>query len=144
MKKFFGRTVALALTCNAAMPVSSTEPDRGSWFFVAGTKKLSAFIDVNSVKRVDDYAVVHKLFNYKIVQFSEEGVPYLSTRSLTFFDCDTRQSSMFKLTLYPELWAGGEVVKEMDLKIPWLDVPSGSVVEGIMESACDGVEVKTV
>jgi hypothetical protein len=144
LKITLSRTAAAALALLTIMPVAQSEPAQASWYFTGGSKKLSAYIDINSVKRVDDYAVVHELLNYEVEQFSEEGVPYLSALALTFFDCVKRQSSMFKLSLYTELWAKGKMLKEIDLKIPWMEPPVGSVVEGIMESVCEGVGIKGV
>ena len=144
LKTTLSRTAAAALALLTIMPVAQSEPAQASWYFTGGSKKLSAYIDVNSVKRVDDYAVVHELLNYEVEQFSEEGVPYLSALALTFFDCEKRQSSMFKLSLYAELWAKGEAIKEIALNIPWMEPPVGSVVEGIIGTVCEGAEVKSV
>jgi hypothetical protein len=126
------------------MSVAKSEPAQASWHFTGESKKLSAFIDINSAKRVDDYAVATELLNYKVEQFSEAGVPYLSALAFTFFDCTKRQSSMFKLSLYAEPWAKGELIKEIDLKTAWMEVPVGSVVEGIIESVCEGTGIKGV
>lgn len=144
MKKIFSLAASATLALLTILPVAKAEPVQPSWYFTGGSKKLSAFIDINSVKRVDGYAVATELLNFEVEQFSEEGAPYLSALAFTFFDCEKRQSSMFKLSLYPELWAKGEAIKEIDLKIPWTEPPNGSVVEGIIETVCEGVEVKGV
>ena len=144
LKTTLSRTATAALALLTILPVAKSESVQPSWYFTGGSKKLSAFIDLHSLKRVDDYAIASELLNFEVEQFSEEGVPYLSALALTFFDCVKRQSSMFKLSLYTELWAKGKMLKEIDLKIPWMEPPVGSVVEGIMESVCEGVGIKGV
>ena len=103
LKTTLSRTATAALALLTILPVAKSESVQPSWYFTGGSKKLSAFIDLHSLKRVDDYAIASELLNFEVEQFSEEGAPYLSALALTFFDCVKRQSSMFKLSLFTEL-----------------------------------------
>jgi V8-like Glu-specific endopeptidase len=103
------------------------------------------FIDVTILKGPQDNLEVTILRNFT-EQKNSKNQGYKSEINKLVMNCDARKYQLVEVAYYPEEFAGGSAIESHNFKAlganTWLDIPIGTHMENIRNTACTAAEKK--
>jgi hypothetical protein len=114
------------------------------WVESENTSNFSAYVDKNTTKREQEFAIVRVLKNYVKPKTVNDVQKYRSQITNILYDCEKKIFNLLTTQLYELPWAKGTLIKSYDLKKQnsqqgWSPVKLGSIEEAFMELGCDGL-----
>jgi hypothetical protein len=99
--------IALVLGLCVALPAAAAE-----WVLVAGNDTVQVFVDKSSIALRGQYFQAWSMEDYLSPQTTRDGgKPYLSTKVLAHYDCQSRRRMMLHLVDYAQSQGAGSVVE---------------------------------
>ena len=125
-----GVAIGLSLAMFVALPVSA------EWKQVAeGTEGAVHFVDFGTFRR--DGSIVRF---WQLTNFSKPkkafGRDVFSFRARIEFDCKQERERLISISLFPEFFANGELIKSEDTGTNWSDIPPDTVSSTVFQSVC--------
>lgn len=98
----------------------------------------TVYVDPATIRKAGNKVKMWELFDYKTMQaqVSNRGLPYMSSKSRSEYDCKEEQSRTLASSYHGENMGGGGVIYTDDEPGKWRPVSPESINEALWELAC--------
>ena len=129
MKKLI-LTILLTITSTSAM---------AEWTYLTSSNSEDIYIDKSDIREKGNMVKMWDMTDYKSrqIQTDKDGASFLSTRSLTEYDCLEVKFTTLNITFFSGNLGEGEIVFNHQYDKKWADIPPDTIVKRLWKTACN-------
>lgn len=122
-------------TLLCALCVLSVSNAYADWQLVKETRDYILYVDLDAAEKNGDLIKIASSQDFHKMQNLAEHA-YLSSKSLTEFDCKKVLMRQMAFSIFPENMANGGALLSDDLPKDWTPIAKGTAAEFVWQKAC--------
>jgi hypothetical protein len=109
------------------------------WTYLTSSNSEDYYIDKSDIRKKGTRVKMWDMTDYKSAQtqINTDGASFLSSKSLTEYDCLEVKFTTLNITLFSGNLGKGEPVFNQQYDIKWTDIPPDTIVKRLWKTACN-------
>ena len=110
----------------------------GDWTKIGFSDESTIFIDVQTIKKKNEFITVSELMNFPLGAISDDQIyKFKSSKTTEEFDCIRNLSRTITFEWYSDVMGGGSKIYKDTHAYPFTKIVQGSLMESVKKRVCN-------